>query len=95
MFKLTNPTDVRIEMAFKGTKYSVEANSFEIFPDEVALRWKNDVHQFVTIEEVGAPAQVVAKPVAEEVVAVAEEVKIEEVKEVKEVKEEKVVAKKK
>lgn len=81
MYKLTNPTDVRIEMAFKGIRYAVEANSSEVFPDAIALRWKNDVHQFVMIEEIGAElAQAVAAPeVKEEVIEAKEEV-VEEVK---------------
>ena len=80
--KITNPIDKKIEVVIKGSKYSIEANGSIDLPKEIAIFWKDKIHQFLLlseskkIEEVIEVKEVVVEA-KEEIIAPVEEVIIE------------------
>ena len=77
--KVINPTDSAIEIQYKGVIYSVEGNDSVEVPEEAAVHWKTNLHNFLILEE-SAVETVVPKVKEEEVVeTVTEETEVEEV----------------
>lgn len=53
---VTNPTDKNLEVTYKGSTYSVEANGTKSgVPEDAAMFWKNSIHQFITVRDEVAP----------------------------------------
>ncbi len=52
MKKVTNPTEQKISIMFRGVNYSIDAGESKIIESVVADYWKTMIHGFIEVEDV-------------------------------------------
>lgn len=83
--KITNPTNSKISITYRGTNYEIEAgNEIRDIPKEVANYWKSRIHNFIIVSEDTPVVKEIEQN--EEKEEVKEEVPVEEKKVTKKIK---------
>ncbi len=52
-YNIENPADSAVSIVFKGIEYKIESHStLKNVPEEVAIHWSKNIHQFLKLSEV-------------------------------------------